>query len=218
MGFLTAHAARKSHPISLEKVMAVSEEIRKVSGEVEKTYALRRASGFFDRYLCGAAVLDIGYRGGNSEAVPITESAIGVDLDFPGYDGMTLPFADASQDTVFSSHCLEHIPDSIGALRDWYRVTKVGGFLVIIVPHQFLYEKKLGMPSNWSEEHLRFYTPASLLSEVEAALEPNSYRIRHFCDNDLWFDYAIGPDRHSFGCYEIELVLEKIPLPHWKIA
>lgn len=197
--------------------MTTFDGARKVIGEAAKTYALRRASGFFDRYLRGDAVLDIGYRGGESEAAPITETAIGVDLDFPGYDGLILPFADASQDAVFSSHCLEHVVDAIRALREWYRVTKIGGFIVIIVPHQFLYEKK-SPPSNWSQDHRRFYTPASLLSEIETALQPNSYRIRHFCDNDLWFDYTIGPDRHSAGCYEIELVLEKIELPPWKFA
>jgi len=196
--------------------MSAPGEPRKVSGEGAKTHALRRASGFFDRYLGGDCVLDIGYRGGVSDAVPITESAIGIDLDFPGYDGLNLPFHDASQDSVFSSHCLEHIADPVLGLREWYRVTKIGGFIVIIVPHQFLYEKKLNLPSNWSRDHLRFYTPASLIFEVEVALEPNSYRIRHFCDNDLWFDYTIGPERHSFGCYEIELVLQKIEAPNWK--
>lgn len=188
---------------------------RRVSGEAAKTYSLRQKTGFFDRYLRGSAVLDIGFLGGNSEAVPITEAAIGIDLGYPGYDGITLPFPDVSQDSVFSSHCLEHIQSPVQALREWFRVTKIGGFIIIIVPHQFLYEKKLNPPSNWSDEHLRFYTPASLLFEIEIALKPNSYRIRHLCDNDMWFDYNIGPDRHSFGCYEIELVLEKIQCPNW---
>jgi SAM-dependent methyltransferase len=197
--------------------MSAADENRRVSGEAAKSYALRRESGFFDRYLCGASILDVGFRGGDTTAVPITETAIGVDLDFPGYDGLTLPFANASQDAVFSSHCLEHISDPIHALREWFRVTKVGGFVIVIVPHQFLYEKKRELPSNWSGEHLRFYTPGSLMAEVEGALSPNSYRVRHLCDNDLRFDYTIGPDRHSFGCYEIELVLEKIPSPAWTL-
>jgi SAM-dependent methyltransferase len=198
--------------------MSASDETRKVSGEAAKTYAVRRDSGFFDRYLSGNSLLDIGFRGGESQAVPITEAAIGIDLDFPGYDGLKLPFPDASQDAVFSSHCLEHIRDPVTALREWYRVTKVGGFMIVIVPHQYLYEKKIRPPSNWSQDHLVFYTPASLLADVESALKPNSYRIRHFCDNDLWFDYTIGPDQHSFGCYEIELVLQKIEEPTWTVT
>ena len=197
--------------------MSIQDKDRRVSGEAAKTYLLRQKSGFFDRYLRGSSVLDIGFLGGHSEAMPITETAIGVDLGYPGYDGLTLPFPDVSQDAVFSSHCLEHIPDPIRALGEWFRVTKIGGFIVIIVPHQFLYEKRINLPSNWSNEHLRFYTPSSLLLEIETTLKPNSYRVRHLCDNDMWFDYSIGPDRHSFGCYEIELVLEKIQCPTWVI-
>lgn len=196
----------------------MSEGNRRVGPEAAKSYAARRESGFFDRYLSGAAILDIGYRGADLEALPITENAIGIGLDYPGYDGLTLPFPDHSQDAVFSSHCLEHLPNPEQTIREWYRVTKIGGFIIIIVPHQFLYEKKLVPPSKWSDEHLRFYTPATLLKEVELALRPNSYRVRRLADNDLWFDYGIGPEEHSFGCYEIELVLQKIPLPAWKLA
>lgn len=198
--------------------MEASDGVRRVSGEAAKTFAVRRASGFFDRYLSGNSLLDIGYRGGDGDAVPITAPAVGVDLGFPGYDGTVLPFTNESQDAVFASHCLEHMADPIRALREWHRVTKIGGFIVVIVPHQFLYEKKTTVPSNWSRDHLRFYTPASLLAEIEAALQPNSYRVRHLCDNDLWFDYTRGPGLHSTGCYEIELVFEKIPGPTWNLA
>jgi hypothetical protein len=53
--------------------------------------------------------------------------AIGVDLDFPGYDGTTLPFADESVDTVYSSHMLEHVPDYRATIRDWHRVLEFRG-------------------------------------------------------------------------------------------
>jgi hypothetical protein len=42
-------------------------------------------------------------------AVNIIMLTIGVDIGFPDYDGVTLPFADESVDTVYSSHVLEHI-------------------------------------------------------------------------------------------------------------
>jgi predicted SAM-dependent methyltransferase len=53
-----------------------------------------------------------------------------------------LPFPDASQDTVFASHVLEHIEDWAASLVDWYRVLKIGGYMVIAVPHRDLYERK----------------------------------------------------------------------------
>jgi len=121
-------------------------------------------------------------------------------------------------DTVFSSHCLEHIERERDAIRDWFRVIKVGGFLVCFVPHQALYEKSRALPSRWNGDHKRFYTPASLMTAVENALEVNSFRLRHLKDNDIGFDYALGPGLHSEGCYEIELVIEKIRKPDWGLA
>src|SRR5205085_3702997 len=55
----------------------------------------------------------------------------------------------------------------------------------------------------------------TLLAEIEAAFEENSYRIRHFVENDAGFDYSILPYQGTDGCYEIELVVEKIAKPFW---
>ena len=95
---------------------------------------------------------------------------------------MTLPFAEDSVDAVYSSHMLEHVPDPFAVIRDWHRVVKTGGFIVCIVPHQFLYEKRAPLPSRWNGEHQRFYTPAALICEFEESLVPNSYRVRHLAD------------------------------------
>src|SRR5207302_3823156 len=187
-----------------------------VHGEVGKTFALRLTNGFFRRFLSGPVILDIGFRGASMDAVPILPHAIGIDLDYPGYDGLALPLAESSVDTVFASHVLEHVPDAQAAILDWFRVLKVGGYLVCIVPHQHLYERKQDLPSWWSSEHLRFYTPASLMKQFESALTPNTYRLRHLMDNDLGYDYRVGLDRHPYGCYEIELVIEKITPPTWQ--
>ena len=192
-------------------------EQRTVGVEARKTIASKERSGFFAKYLSGENILDIGYRGYIEDVVPIVPQAIGVDLNYPGYDGRTLPFGDSTQDAVFSSHCLEHIDDYKNALREWYRVLKVGGFMIVIVPHKFLYEKRAGLPSNFNRDHKRFYTPASLMAEVESALAPNTYRVRHLADNDERFTYVIPPDKHSGGCYELEVVIEKIQAPTWTI-
>jgi SAM-dependent methyltransferase len=42
----------------------------------------------------------------------------------------------ASYDFVLSSHCLEHIANPLKALAEWVRVLKVGGLLVLVVPHK----------------------------------------------------------------------------------
>jgi len=89
---------------------------------------------------------------------------------------------------------------------------------VIIVPHQFLYEKKAYLPSNWNLDHKRFYTPASLLKELELSLKPNTYRVRFLEDGDQDFNYSIPPNIHSGGQYEITLVIQKIVPPAWDLA
>ena len=188
-------------------------------GEAGRSYLHRLRSGFLDRYCSGPLVLDIGYTGyDNPEKRTAIPHAIGVDLDYPGYDGRTLPFADGSVDTVFSSHCLEHILFDHQAIRDWYRTLRVGGFIVCIVPAQALYEKRRFLPSAFNEDHKRMYTPASLARSFEEALEVNSFRVRHLAENDRGFNYALGPGVHSDGAYEIEMVVEKIVKPDWELA
>ena len=71
---------------------------RHVGPETRKTYRHRIESGFVAIYLSGTAILDIGYKGGDSRAQPIVPQAIGVDLDHPGLHGHNLPFQDGSQD------------------------------------------------------------------------------------------------------------------------
>lgn len=176
----------------------------------------RSANGDYKKYFSGVGI-DVGYRGYREDVMPIANS-IGVDTDYPGYDGKTLPFESETLDFVHSSHCLEHIEDYKAALQEWHRVLKVGGYMIITIPHKFLYEKRKNKPSKWNIDHKRFYTPASLLAEIEEALEVNSYRIERLIDNDLGFDYTKGPDQHSWGCYEIEVIVKKIKKPDWELA
>jgi SAM-dependent methyltransferase len=196
------------------------ERERAVGRESRKSFAAKIDSGFWARFITGPAVLDIGFQGGAApgSVVPIMPGAIGVELDYPGYDGRILPFADGSQDAVYSSHCLEHIPDSIKAIQEWHRVLKVGGHIITAVPSAHLYERKRRVPSYWNWDHRRTYTPAGLLAEFEAALAPNSYRVRHLAENDAGYQYDLPPNVHPEGCYEIELVVEKIAPPGWPLG
>jgi SAM-dependent methyltransferase len=197
--------------------IAAPEPDRPVGAEARKTYAAKLDGGFIEKYLSGMAILDIGYRGYENDIVAIVPQAIGVDVDYPGYDGRSLPFPDESQDAVFSSHCLEHVDDARATISEWFRVLKTDGFLVICVPHQHLYERKSNPPSRWNPDHRRFYTPATLLIDIEDALKPNTYRLRHLADNDANYNYSIPPDQHPAGCYEIELVIQKIRQPSWHL-
>ena len=47
-----------------------------------------------------------------------------------------LPADDASYDAVLGSHVIEHTANPLGVLREWRRVTKPGGRLLLVVPHK----------------------------------------------------------------------------------
>jgi hypothetical protein len=51
-------------------------------------------------------------------------------------DGSELrPVADHSYDFILSSHNLEHFANPVKALKEWQRVTRPGGALILVLPH-----------------------------------------------------------------------------------
>lgn len=177
--------------------------------ESSKTYLDKINSGFFLKYLKGVGI-DFGYKGYAGNTTTILPNAKGIDIGSENYDGKTLPFADKSQHFIYSSHVLEHISDRKSMIQEWFRVIKTGGFIITIVPHQDLYEKKTELPSQFNGDHKIFFRPSNLLKEFEDSLPVNSFRVRHLQDNDQNHDYQQSNFEHSKGCYEIELVIEKI--------
>jgi ADP-heptose:LPS heptosyltransferase len=69
-------------------------------------------------------------------------------------DASKLPqVPDGKLDFVFSSHLLDHIEDYRAALAEWWRTIKVGGHLVLYLPHRDLYPR-IGQPgSNIDHKH-----------------------------------------------------------------
>lgn len=68
-------------------------------------------------------------------------------------DGVT----DASFDFVHSSHCLEHLTDPAEGLRNWLRVVREGGYLIVTVPDEDLYEQGM-FPSTFNRDHKWTFT------------------------------------------------------------
>ena len=58
--------------------------------------------------------------------------------------------ASGAYDCVYSSHTLEHIEDHVSALREWWRLVKVGGYLCLYLPHADLYPRCKGK-DEWRE-------------------------------------------------------------------
>lgn len=125
----------------------------------------------------GLKVIDIGV--GNLKTYP---HAIGIDVvkkdDFISQIGgdspsvadiqadvsQPLPLEDNSVDIAVARHILEHLINPLEALRNWTKVLKKGGKLVVSVPNEYLIRS---IPMN--PEHVIAFTPESLKTWVEAA-------------------------------------------------
>lgn len=177
-------------------------------GETAKSHDRRIREGFFDKY-CRGGGLDIGY---------------GADLIVPGCSGWDLRNGDAqylagiedeSFDFVYSSHCLEHMYDVQIALKNWFRVVKKGGYLLLAIPHRDLYEKKNQLPSRWNRDHKHMFLigrseppdTLDIVEEIKSALKGYDIKYIKACDAG---HTITDPLVHSDGEYQIEIVLQKI--------
>ena len=64
---------------------------------------------------------------------------------------------DRQYDFVHSSHCLEHLVNPLAGLQTWLRVLRDGGYLVITVPDEDLYEQGV-FPSTYNRDHKWTFT------------------------------------------------------------
>jgi predicted SAM-dependent methyltransferase len=109
-------------------------------------------------HYCSGYGLDLGFGGDK-----IAPHAIGVDMPQPytrvgddpvqlGGDARNLYwFRDGVLDFVYSSHLLEDFEDTVEIMREWVRVLKPGGHLVLYLPDERTYRaycQKTGHPYN----------------------------------------------------------------------
>jgi len=81
-------------------------------------------------------------------------------------DGTSLPwFSNNSLDYVFSSHCLEHFHEPMKALLEWTRILKVGGYLVLILPHKKYYPN-IGHPKA-NKDHKHDFLPEDVKKMID---------------------------------------------------
>jgi SAM-dependent methyltransferase len=133
--------------------------------EATKTRAVR-GEAFTEIYFSGS-VLDIG---------------CGPDLVVPHAQPFDMQHGDANEilhflsaesfDCVHSSHCLEHMTDPPRALGQWWALVRPGGFLIIVVPHEDLYEQGV-WPSAFNPDH-----KATFRIDRPSSWSPVSYDIR----------------------------------------
>lgn len=119
----------------------------------------QRDPNFVTRYFKGAGI-DIGgfpdplslY----SEFFPLIESVRIWDLE-DGDAELMHSVRDETFDFVVSSHCLEHLHDPYIGLKNWFRILKPDGYLVVTIPEEDLYEQGT-WPSNKNLDHKWSFT------------------------------------------------------------
>lgn len=176
-------------------------------GETYKSHNRRKSEGFFEKY-CKGEGLDIGY--GSDPVLPNVSG-----WDFNNGDAQYLrTIEDESFDFVYSSHCLEHMHDVRVALKNWFRVLRRGGYLIVVVPHRDLYEKREMLPSRWNFDHRHMFLlgksclpdTLDIAVEIEQSLTNYSVVYMKVCD----YGHTINdPLTHSDGEYQIEVVIKK---------
>ena len=107
----------------------------------------------FAKYFCKGYGYDIGF----SKEEWKFPNARGIDLSLDdGYHANNLP--DGEVDYVYSSHCLEHLPDWVTALDYWTANLKPGGVLFLYLPH---YNQEYWRPFN-NRKHLHMFSAESI--------------------------------------------------------
>ena len=131
---------------------------------------------------CGTGgTVDMLEKYGTTDNVDISDEAIRF-MKNGGYkrlykvDGIALPFKDNTYDAVCAFDVLEHISKESAALKEWRRVLKPGGALIITVPaYQWLWSNH-----DVSLHHKRRYTNKRLKLAAKRAgfkVQKNSYAI-----------------------------------------
>jgi len=104
----------------------------------------------FAKHFCKGNGVDIGCNR-KEWAYP---GATGIDLNFnDGNDAYNFKYDNL--DYVYSSHCLEHLPDWVKALDYWTTKLNTGGVLFLYLPH---YNQEYWRPWN-NRKHMHIFTP-----------------------------------------------------------
>ena len=126
---------------------------------------------------------------------------------------------DNTYDFVVSSHCLEHINDPIEAFKNWIRICKPGGHIVITVPEEDLYEQghypfkfngdhktswTIYKKTSWSP---RSYNVISMLTDLIDQIQIIKIEIldEHYVYTDIDRDQTHGPAECA-----IEFIVKKL--------
>lgn len=159
---------------------------------------------------CQGNGIDVGYGG-----IAITPNTINLDLPEKKQHGGNDPqhlfgngkelywFKDEVLDYVYSSHLLEnfYIPEMHEFLKEWFRVLKPGGLIILYLPDQKVYEehcRKAGANHNPAHK----YKELSLEWFIESVIKPLNKEIEVYKLDIIY-------KNPNAGKFSFELVLRK---------
>lgn len=160
-----------------------------MGNETKKTNKIR-GKKFIDTYFQGD-VIDID--GGGD---PVTVAAKVFDLADGDAQYITQYEKIQSYDCVNSSHCLEHMVDVPKALSEWWELVKKGGYMVITVPHEDLYEQKI-WPSIFNKDHKATFRLKQKNSWSSVSYD--LYEICHTLPDVFIIDAQIQDTNYDYG-------------------
>lgn len=129
--------------------------------------------------------------------------------------------ADDTYDWVFSAHCLEHMKDPHTALQNWWRILKVGGYLIVLVPDEDLYEQHV-WPSKFNSDHKRTFTCSKYRSWSPVSVNCTDllrflpgHRLVSLTLEDNGYDYnSTGMDQTTGGAEAaVQFIIKKEVFP-----
>ncbi|MBC8017590.1 MAG: glycosyltransferase, partial [Verrucomicrobia bacterium] len=119
----------------------------------------------------------LSFEGYIKEQCELTGEADTIHIVAPADD---IPVPDDSEDFVLSSHVIEHCPDMIKALVEWYRVIKPGGYLYMIIPFRDAAPTDKGRPlTEWDHIFKDYVNQITEKEEPEANGIPFGYGHYH---------------------------------------
>jgi SAM-dependent methyltransferase len=183
--------------------------------EARKTNAIRGPE-FSAKYL-GGKVIDIG--AGSDLVCGWAER---FDIEDGDANVITHYRQVGTYDVVHSSHCLEHMHNPASALLEWWSLLKPGGYLIVVVPEEDLYEQGI-WPSIFNTDH-----KSSFRLDKPSSWSPASFDIRELMSklpncqlltaetHDIGYDYSLQKkygekNRPVRGTWRLAVFCKKIP-------
>ena len=142
--------------------------------------------------------------------------------------GDNLPFKDEVFDYVFNSHVVEHFFDPIKAVKEWFRVIKKGGYIVMVIPHKartFDKNRQLTSIEELMERHM------NKLSFTDYAKRTKEDKLKHETEDDKdhhilingnevpagWERFSKYDFRHHWSVWDTNSFLDLCEKLNWDV-